>query len=108
MRMKPGPSVFVTVTFNEYAPAVDGIPAHGPDGMTKSRGIPAARGGAPKAPAGPRVSATRHGVTATKGSCPVRFVSTALSPSGEIRGIFAAAVACAEGDQSAGALQLRI
>src|ERR1019366_2220532 len=56
-----------TVTFNEYACAVDGIP-HALAGMTKSRLLPPSIAGPPKGPAGLRVSATRQGVTGTNRS----------------------------------------
>src|SRR5215471_17658470 len=63
---KPGPSVFVAVRFAETAAASLGMP-HEPV-IGKFRGLPAARLGGPKAPLKPfpRVSASRHGVTATK------------------------------------------
>src|SRR5450830_1299875 len=63
--MKPGPAVFVTVTFKETAEAVPGMP-HWPD-RVKFRGTPALNGGAPYRPAGPRVSAIRQGFKVWKG-----------------------------------------
>src|SRR6266566_8239627 len=66
--MKPGPSVLVTVMLSEYAETVRGIPAHGPVGSGKLRGVPAGREGPPKVPTGPRVSTMRQGVTPMNGS----------------------------------------
>src|SRR5437868_13244459 len=65
--MKPGPRVLVTVMLSEYAEALAGMPAHGPVGSGKLRGVLAGREGAPKVPAGPRVSTIRQGVTPMKG-----------------------------------------
>ncbi len=63
----PAPSVCVTVTFNETAWALAGIP-HCP-ASRNSRGVPAESDGGPYSPLKPlpRVSMTRQGVRATKG-----------------------------------------
>src|SRR6266568_4962429 len=66
--MKPGPSVLVTVMLREYAETLAGMPAHGPAGSGKLRGVLAGREGPPKVPAGPRVSTMRQGVTPMNGS----------------------------------------
>src|SRR6516165_6076673 len=42
-------------------------------GIGKSRGLPGKRKGPPNVPSGPRVSATRHGVTGTNCSPPMAF-----------------------------------
>jgi hypothetical protein len=63
----PGPAALVTVKFNETAWAVSGM-LHCPV-IVKSRVELATRDGGPYAPENPdpeRVSATRHGGTATK------------------------------------------
>lgn len=54
-----------TVTFTEYAFAVEGMPQALP-GTLKALEVPAARNGPPNGPFGFRVSATRHGATGTK------------------------------------------
>src|ERR1700676_2327080 len=53
-----------TVTFNEYAIAVDGIPQPLP-GIAKARTSAASMLGPPKGPFGRRVSAMRQGLTGT-------------------------------------------
>lgn len=61
----PSLTLGTTVTFTEYAFAVEGMP-QALEGMLKPRVVPAVRNGPPNGPFGLRVSATRHGVTGTK------------------------------------------
>src|ERR1700690_868429 len=58
-----------TVTFNEYAAAVDGT-EQPPAGSTNERTVCAASSGPPNAPCAPRVSTTRHGVSGWNVSSP--------------------------------------
>lgn len=51
------------MTFSEYAVAVEGMPAHGPEGIVKLRDVPVVISGPPKGPLALRVSTTRHGMT---------------------------------------------
>ena len=52
------------MTFSEYAVAVLGMPAQGPEGIAKLRVWPAESSGPPNGPSALRVSTIRHGVTA--------------------------------------------
>jgi hypothetical protein len=96
--------VFVTVTFSEYAPAVDGIPVHvGCVGIGTVRVPPAGIVGVPKAPTcpSPRVSITRQGVSGTNssgvGDTTIRGWRALRKP-----GIAAAAASCSAAAASAG------
>ena len=81
-RMSPGaPAVSVTAKFREYASAPAGIPGHGPELMSKVRIALAAMMGGPYAPPKPwegRVSTTRQGAIAKKGSGPEGTASVAM------------------------------
>ena len=69
------------MTFSEYARAVDGMP-HAP-GIGKDRVAPPISAGPPRGPTGPRVSATRHGVTGI--NCrPLRSASVTTVASGAV------------------------
>src|SRR4029450_111999 len=68
--MKPAPRVFITVTFNEYACALAGIPGQSESEFrSKFRGTPAASAGGPNPGGNPacRVSTRRQGVMPMKG-----------------------------------------
>jgi hypothetical protein len=86
MEMKPGPCVLVTVMLSEYAEALAGMPAHGPVGSGKLRGMLAGSDGPPKAPTGPRVSTMRQGVTGMNGT------GLEMSPRARIRELDAGGV----------------
>src|SRR5260370_10505756 len=65
--MKPGRNVLVTVILSEYAETLTGMPAQGPVGSGKLRGVLAGSEGQPKVPSGPRVSTMGQGVISMKG-----------------------------------------
>jgi hypothetical protein len=64
---KPKPIMLTTVKLSEYAPALVGMPLHGPDGIVYERVSPEEKAGPPKGPTAFRVSKIRQGASPMKG-----------------------------------------